>query len=134
MTMREIIFRGKHPCGAWVYGDLRQYPHGAKTIRSNYFHSLMEVDPRTVGQYTGLNDKNGAKIFEGDIIEWNFTHTRGPIKETREKQVGYVDYDCITGGYLIRGACNLRLQWKGGTIEVIGNVHDNPELLEVRNG
>lgn len=132
--MREIIFRGKLPSGAWVYGDLRQYPSGAKAIKSTDFTSLMEVDPRTVGQYTGLADKNGTKIFEGDIIERNFTLTRGPIKETREKQVGYVDYDCITGGYLIRGACNLRRQWKGDTIEVIGSVYDNPELLEVRNG
>ena len=89
-----------------------------------------EVIPETVGQFTGLTDKNGTKIFEGDVVKRCFTLTRGPNKESRETQVGVVWYDNVTCGYLIRGACNLRRQWPGDTIEVIGNIHDNPELME----
>jgi uncharacterized phage protein (TIGR01671 family) len=127
--MREIIFRGKLPSGAWVYGDLRQYPSGAKAIKSTDFTSLMEVDPRTVGQYTGLNDKNGAKIFEGDILsacfEWNDTAESRVAVEWGDfrwvtHQPGY-DPDEIT-------------DFDKALWVVIGNVYDNPELLEVRNG
>lgn len=135
MTMREILFRGKSPAsGLWIIGDLRQYPSGAKAIKANDMLHIMEVDPDTIGEYTGLTDKNGTKIFEGDVVKRCFTLTRGPNKESREVQVGVVWYDNVTCGYLIRGACNLRRQWPGDTIEVIGNIHDNPDMLEVRHG
>ena len=132
MTLREIIFRGKLPSGAWVYGDLRQYPCGAKAIKSTDFTSLMEVDPRTVGQYTGLTDKNGTKIFEGDIVHMN------------SKKFGLSGHGLVVfrnGGFAIDDRKRKRLypfmqngQYNAGDYRVDCNIYDTPELLEVRNG
>ena len=131
--MREILFRGKEiGINRWVHGSLDIHKSGVVVIMSEEIVTSIyaRVDPDTVGQFTGLTDKNGTKIFEGDIVKRCFTLTRGPHKETREKQVGVVCYDNVTCGYLIRGACNLRRQWPGDTIEVIGNIYDNPEMTE----
>ena len=133
MTMREILFRGKHMSGGvWCEGNLAVRKDGFCIITPDDTPCGVygQVDPDTVGQFTGLIDKNGTKIFEGDVVKRCFTLTRGPNKESRETQVGVVWYDNVTCGYLIRGACNLRRQWPGDTIEVIGNIHDNPELME----
>lgn len=123
--MREILFRGKRvDNGEWVYGDLLQ-PTKEKILNiyeiSDY-NSLMgdrhEVYPETVGQYTGLNDKNGKKIFEGDIIRSN-------------SERGYIEYypnDCAFDVVDDHGFYWLISEMSN--IEVIGNIHDNPELLE----
>ena len=130
--MREIIFRGKLPSGAWIEGDLRQYPSGAKAIKNTDFTSLMEVDPRTVGQYTGLTDKNGTKIFEGDIVHMN------------SKKFGLSGHGLVVfwnGGFAIDDRKRKRLypfiqngQYNAGDYRVDCNIYDNPELMEVRNG
>ena len=138
--MREILFRGK--CGynnEWVEGFYYQ----AKLFRSDkelcHYITIphpesdgqpsdhIMVHPETVGQFTGLFDKNGKKIFEGDVVlyPWNdqdkperFTikfkdgqFVASPIKETEDY------WDFMVGGY-------------SKEMEVIGNIHDNPELLE----
>ena len=136
--MREILFRGKHVLdGRWIEGFYNGVRPDLETMQAKECHRIFslkslsyDIDPDTIGQFTGLTDKNGTKIFEGDIVKRCFTLTRGPHKETREKQVGVVCYDDVTCGYLIRGACNLRRQWPGDTIEGIGNIYDNPELME----
>ena len=117
LTMREILFRGKWKnSGEWVYGNLFN-PDKADTptqicIGTYIARTCYEIDPETVGQYTGLTDKNGRKIFEGDIM----------------RNAGNV-VEFYGGGFCINGDSPLSY-WTG--TEVIGNIYDNPELLEVK--
>ena len=126
--MREILFRGKtEPSKRWIVGDLLRWIDGEMCICENRNHfekDKYRVITETVGQYIGFNDKNGKKIFEGDIVN--------------DEQSGY--------NYFIKWfpeyAC-FSLAGKNGNMEfgcdefeiflndliVIGNIHDNPELL-----
>lgn len=150
--MREILFRGKttkkeqeiHAFhNVWVEGDLikNRYKWHIHP-KSNCFRSekelakcmiAHEVIPETVGQFTGLTDKNGKKIFEGDIVKREFTLWHGETKKTRETQIGVVVYSNRECRFEIEKKCNLRKPWDGDTQEVIGNIYDNPELLEESN-
>ena len=130
--MREILFRGKRVGnGEWVYGFYLILPRGERVILSNkgYTH----VDPETVGQFIGLTDKNGKKIFEGDIVK-TWRNTIGKIEfgqywdeEIEEDFYGYAWIGKDEYGESI--TLSLDKRWNGH--EVIGNIHDNPELLEV---
>ena len=135
--MRKITFRGKTYDGMWIEGA---YYHANKnygnpddvhciipTTESLDYEQALEyfvVSPVTVGQYTGLKDKNGKRIFEGDIV------TRILFDELYQYEVvyqsGYASfYGIRKGGFISFGD-------DGDCFEVIGNIHDNPELLEVR--
>lgn len=142
--MREIIFRGKRTDnGEWVEGSLIQFePKSVILFKSKETdvafifdeafpsHLVEVVITETVGQYTGLTDKNGKKIFEGDIVKREFTLYHSEKKKTRETQIGVVTYSDIDCGFYLEKACNLRKPWDGDTLEIIGNIHDNPELLK----
>lgn len=127
--MREIRFRGKRTDnGEWVEGMLARYNPKLFEVANivNELDILVPVDIRTVGQYTGLTDKNGKKIFEGDIVEH---HVQGDILVSR----GVVKWDNKDARWFLQ----LRSKHPGFTMykpdayEVIGTIHDNPELLEV---
>lgn len=126
--MREILFRGKRTDnGKWVVGMLGQYHEGIKaTIVLNHLGTVDSVDficvdPTTVCQFTGLLDKNGKQIFEGDVFAWGYAG----VYDMRY----VVSYDAVTTSFIgVRKHGFLSLS--GITIEIIGNIHDNPELLE----
>lgn len=134
--MREVLFRGKRvDNGKWVYGSLyiwkeaKTSPYKKFRIGS-FVESRMrhyEVDPSTVGQFTGLTDKNnGAKIFEGDIIKGKFCKYVIWFDETER---AFVYSNSYKGGYRHHMSDYLLKSAFPHGIEVIGNIHDNPELL-----
>ena len=135
--MREILFRGKRVSnGAWVMGGFHQRFEEAYIIGiSQRGIDGVEVIPETVGQYTGLTDENGKKIFEGDIVKREYTLHHGETKTTRETQIGVVNFN-DRGEFIantVKGRGNwfsIGVVWKGDYIDVIGNIHDNPELLK----
>ena len=123
--MREIIFRGKRADnGEWVYGSLiteRNMFDGnlmtmhIQDIEEPYDDNL--IDDETVGQFTGLTDKNGIKIFEGDILKGLYANGNAEVKMINGSWVGYAGKGWTDIGYVV------------DRVEVIGNIHDNFELL-----
>lgn len=143
--MREILFRGKRTInGDWVYGD---FVHGneRKSLRDSIFvydsetqsFNDYEINPSTLGQYTGLTDKNGKRIFDGDILH---------ISKIADDLGGYyqppLDYPVNVVvkwdlcAWMWETLCEDKRYisfpdaWCHYECEVIGNIHDNPELLE----
>lgn len=144
--MREILFRGQlrrkgekvnmagEPLPSiWKYGGCAQYSGGAVIYQSEPEIQKFSVYGDTVGQYTGLKDKNGVKIFEGDIV-----------LDTANEFLWIVIYDdgrfwgIDPKGYYAEEELGELAELMPGTFEgvtVIGNIYDNPELLEVeQNG
>lgn len=143
--MREILFRGKRiDNGEWVCGDICHHDGVTSYIGQHPADGSMvcyDLDPDTVGQFTGLTDKNGKRIFEGDIVEATIIRAMGGGEETR-KEIGMIAYDNIGMiGLVVKYYAGHRI-WSdlfqeltlSGCIfdfgfEVIGNIHDNPDLL-----
>lgn len=171
--MREIEFRGKKETlteenkkytNGWIYSDTlykdddgvyliplgvsaESYHLGKYNFRANsdrFEIMVAKIKPETLGQYTGLKDKNGTKIFEGDIVQLTRTKMRAPTASFNGQDIvskhliywdeerhafhqkHYTEERCIGGGSIdfedVRAEENI--------IEVIGNIHDNPELLK----
>ena len=143
--MREILFRGKRTInGDWVYGD---FVHGneRKSLRDSIFvydsetqsFNDYEINPSTLGQYTGLTDKNGKRIFEGDILHIAkiADGLGGYYHPTLDYPVNIVvKWDLCA--WMWETICEDKRYisfpdaWCHYECEVIGNIHDNPELLE----
>ena len=132
--MREILFRGKRTDnGKWECGDLlspnefNAIPHIVYIDYLNEYGDIGEIStpviPETVGQYTGLTDKNGRKIFEGDIVKW----TDSLYKVVFERRFGTAYFGIKISDYETWYFCN---SCAANLMEIAGNVYDNPELLE----
>lgn len=129
--MREILFRGKLKSNdEWSFGNLNVSLRATVIITPDKtpIGKYGQVIPETVGQFTGLTDKDGKKIFEGDIVKREYTLWHGETKKTRETQIGVVSYSNKDCGFCLDKVCNLRKPWDGDTLEIIGNIYDNPEL------
>ena len=126
--MREILFRGKRTDNyEWIEGSLcTTIPSDEDFYTISYFdfegyYIEEKVIPETVGQYTGLTDKNGKKIFEGDILTAHFVSNRykQQFEVIFEKGIFFFDNKCVKVPV-----------WDIYSFKVIGNIHDNPELLK----
>lgn len=128
--MREILFRGKRiDNGEWVYGFYLELPMGETVILSNKGYA--KIDPETVGQFTGLTDKNGKKIFEGDIVQYQPEYEPASLRSFVvyfADKYNYPAFDLAEHNYEANG---LQCAHEEGGCEVIGTIYDNPELLEV---
>lgn len=139
--MRDIIFRGKRTDnGEWVEGLLYKefdnfYSKSLFNIqRINKFGipiAVYEIDPETVGQFTGLVDRNGKRIFEGDIVKKHYANATNA--DFVELVVFHSGKYCAMGK--LQGDRRIYAPLADGVpcvkrVEVIGNIHDNPELLE----
>jgi uncharacterized phage protein (TIGR01671 family) len=125
MTMREILFRGKRvDNGEWVEGcyieNCISHASGCAIIE-DYFEKY-DVKPDAVGQYTGLTDKNGKRIFEGDIVKAADTDDPDLVGEIVLNMCSWLVSGSNWSDSLFRAN-------EVHALEVIGNVHDNPELI-----
>ena len=161
--MREILFRGKRvDNGEWFYGVPTIDSRGQTVIVENVFDcdeyncrgaSCLYVDENTIGQYTGLTDKNGKKIFEGDIVQYNtyddfdchsvvkfgeYNQDGSSGEYSATKCIGfYVEVDNFTCPDWCENDPEFFPEYFGqqnilevaSDCEVIGNIYDNPKLL-----
>lgn len=159
--MREILFRGKmvDNGGEFVFGipvedvvlesvEKQAYiitKPGIQWVDGEYmtYDECIEVDPETVGQFTGLTDRNGAKIFEGDIIQWHNSPELSVGGQKAQICFGkYNDTDCAFDdvyslGFYVKfpkGDCAsiCQLDELKDVFDIVGNIYDNLELLEGR--
>lgn len=130
--MREILFRGKEvESGDWYYGDIFHSSVDVDTVRIHDYRNRANVKiiPETLGQFTGLTDKNGVKIFEGDIVEYETG------KKVRIGRVFFSDFRSsfsVTAGKNGSARINNDLYnyiQNRNSVIVIGNIYDNPELI-----
>ena len=133
--MREILFRGKRvDNGEWVHGDLSQHKTGKKFIKCGSAIHSFKVITKTIGQYTGLNDKNYVRIFEGDIIKFGINQRLMYVhwnEETLTWELTDVGVPACEVNHLINtfdlGEIQVESAYGKMFSEVVGNIHDNPE-------
>lgn len=125
--MRDIKFRGRSG-NLWAYGNLhivehKKYGNSAYIIEAS---STTMVDISTIGQFTGLHDKNGKEIYEGDIVRYSLDD---------RKDIGYIGFHALSSSFrVIAEHTDYGIGNRGGLhelqLEVISNIYDNPELLK----
>lgn len=125
---REIKFRGKTVDGVWLHGDLCQRVMDT-SITYKIFDNDKEIAfmtfpvlPNTIGQFTGLHDKNGKEIYEGDIVSFTADkESKNWVRPIKWLGAGFTFGDIFP------------LNYPSGCYEIVGNIHDNPELLSTNH-
>ncbi len=121
--MREILFRGETVRNEWITGLLAHIGNAWYISNKAGIATAYEVIPATIGEYTGLTDKDGVKIFEGDIVKGK-VHVLCGYRIVK----AVVIYDTADARFALEhGGEYKNIPFER---EVIGNIHDNPELLE----
>ena len=139
--MREIKFRGKSDKYGWVYGNLSYREEDGNSAvfieDQGYCGDLTPVDRNTIGQYTGLKDANGKEIYEGDLVKSSFSNrVFGMIAWNTNGYFYIMDSFFINEDYEepdrrpLGEMLKLSIENKPCNFTVIGNIHDNPELIE----
>lgn len=146
--MREILYRGKRvDCGDWTYGcyyiDSENIPRIVELVKegSCIYHYKFPIIPETRGEYTGLCDKNGTKIFEGDILAQKIDNDYYVLGVVRYGEgtfdSGYYRYTGFFYEHPANGSHDhtniVQSKWLNDVVEVIGNIYDNKNLLEDKN-
>ena len=143
MNTREILFRGKRiDNGEWIIGDGIHKPKSINYKGTVWIDGMEDrandwipIIPETVGEYTGLKDKNGVKIFEGDIVKGQSLYKYGGFEYLGVVRWGNQNYligwlvSNASGDWDLR-ACSAKISLDNITGEIIGNIYDNPELLK----
>lgn len=139
--MRDVKFRGRHlDKSGWIHGDLAHRDVQVGIAVAGY-GVVYPVDPATVGQYTGLLDKSGREIYEGDILRGYSYPLMNDGEVNYFAEVVWFDNCPAFGIYTHKaplssvrgisdGNCAYMEDWEPDKWEIIGNIHDNPELLE----
>ena len=146
--MRTIKFRGKNLYNnEWIFGDLIQYESGEMAIFSNKLSQYgceatemfnrSKVISETVGQFTGLLDKNGKEIYEGDIVEWLFFSYEREyyLKGCIEWHQGGLIFNVTENNFENAGfyaISDLNTDTESD-IKILGNIYDNPDLIKEEN-
>ena len=138
--MRDIKFRGQRQSdNEWIYGDLLQPTELCNIYEISDCESIdgsrYDVIEDTVGQYTGIKDENDIEIFEGDIIDFSYDMFVGNFNTFVAKGIvvfeeGAFYVQCLENERLTKDESYLLYTINIDTIEVIGNIYDNPELLK----
>lgn len=136
--MRKIKFRGKQrgwkQDWTWYYGNLYCKDGYGRTHIRDINHGCYDIDPETVGQFTGVRDINGKEIYEGDRVNahWFYFDGKGEAEEKIENAVIEEKSGCF--GFYWKKYGNFislcEINWDEDIIEVVGNIYDNPELLK----
>lgn len=129
--MREILFRGKRLCNnKWMFGSLLCFENGNRFICCNNdgSHNHYKVDPESVGQYTGVKDIHGEKVFEHDLVKYQGF---GSISESREiiMRIVFVDGEFLMQPVEKYAFESWPIRVSGERMEVIGNVYDKPVMF-----
>ena len=126
--MRPIKFRGKdRRTGKWFYGNLYVKDIYGRTHICTTKRGCFDIDPETVGQFTGLMDKNGNEIYEGDIVKWS----NGMLYAVKFWDgMFYASIEECNEGILGGFPLHRLIEYEYGGCEIVGNIHDNTELLK----
>ncbi len=146
--MRTTEFRGKYEDGKWVYGYYAKLSNEFKEWHcimseidskngyikdcNGYDMRYTPVDPETVGQFTGLLDKDGKEIYEGDIVHFHYLVSKTGYSELfpTEKFYGVISKDKYNNWCILANELEIHIENAIRYGVVIGNIHDNPELLK----